>query len=86
MLTIEVTEQDILLARLEVDSGKEAARCCPIAQSLRRQKIRFTEVNRLTIGWLYDRATVLLPDEAREFIKAFDNGESVLPITFTVGI
>jgi hypothetical protein len=75
---VEVTAEDI-------EQGQpNDSRCCPIALALKRiypdRTIRVGDEGFAEIG----DGMAILPDEAYQFIGAFDEGRSVKPISFTL--
>ena len=85
-MRISVTQRDI-------DRGEQySPQDCPIARAARRH---FRDVSvvwdaLLATGQLRPGPSPLagwfeLPDEAKEFIRAFDDGEDVHPFTFELG-
>jgi hypothetical protein len=82
-ITISVTADDIA-------QGKQRdCRRCPIACAVRRAfphavvDVDEADINIWKSGLIAETfREYVLPDEAREFISAFDAGESVKPFTF----
>jgi len=85
-IVVEVQQGDI-------ENGiPRSSRYCPISTALIRQGLgRYPtpstgekEVLIIHDGWIEGRAEYLLPPTAIEFVKSFDDGEQVQPITFTM--
>ena len=82
-MRIEVTHEDIERGR---PKSREA---CPIAHAIRRQSnLHFIEVNPCTLRWCEGSKVKRrpLPEEARDFIREFDNAGPVRPFAFDINI
>lgn len=77
-VTVEVTAEDIAM-------GKRALSClCPIALACERIGAA-PVVGRQYLNITFDgkrHTRILMPHEAEQFVKSFDNGETVRPLTF----
>lgn len=81
-----ITKKDIINA-INVQSYdiETRSKLCPIAQSLRRNKIKFKYVERYKIDF-GNRKKVDLPLKAKKFIKMFDESVVVYPFRFIIDI
>jgi len=81
---VEVTEEDITYGR------PNNAFFCPIARALKRGGLHGVDVGRVYISFTTERDNpdtwkgIVLPDEAKNFIEAFDSGAKVEPISFVL--
>ena len=74
---IEVTEEDIR-------RGKPQSCCsCPVFRAIARTTGKAVEVLCKSIA-LGKEVEAALPEKARKFIEAFDDGRPVKPFTFTL--
>lgn len=76
-MLIEVTQDDI-----EMGVGGDSAEC-PIARTLTRMGLPNPEVDEYEISY-GERTYSELPEAVREFIRSFDEGQDVKPLTFTL--
>lgn len=78
-MRIEVTKEDI-------DLGTRRNPCeCPVARAIVRAAGERCSVGAYTVGFERWR-WALLPDDARDFIAAFDFGCSVSPFSFDLSV
>jgi hypothetical protein len=85
---IEVTDEDIRISRglMSSGSGHSLRNCCPIALAVRRQTpFQRAEVGMVALHYLAD-GYVTLPFEAQRFVRNFDTGRTVTPISFEIDI
>ena len=84
---IEVTDDDIRLAKKTDFSKKRKTQWCPIARALRRVVGDHPSVA-TNYAEFTKRGTVfvarLFPKKTNRFIRAFDVGKAVKPFSFTV--
>lgn len=81
-----VTEKDIINGNKRPYYNIEnRGKLCPIAQSLKRNKIKFKYVERKKIDFGHNKK-VDLPLKAQEFIKIVDYEEVVKSFRFTIDV
>lgn len=91
--TIKVTRRLIKLAREEAIHNKKNGlfpfhgTCCPIAQALKKMRVRFRTVTSYRIALNGNPTDFLpLPDKAVKFIDRFDRSRKAVPFQFTLDV
>lgn len=81
---VVVTQQDIEAAMGERDSVVCLAKRCPIAHAVRRAHPTWAVGSRFVFHERSHRHIATLPDEAIQFIAAFDGDAPVEPLLFSI--